>query len=124
MSMQGWKKCKLGDIAEIQTGPFGSQLHASDYVDEGTPVVMPVNIVEGYVAVDKIARVLHNDISRLHKYKLIEGDIVFSRRGDVDKHAFVTEKEDGWLCGTVCLRVRCTQGNSSKFISYYLCCDT
>ena len=28
----------------IQTGPFGSQLHASDYVMTGTPLVMPVNL--------------------------------------------------------------------------------
>ena len=26
---------------EVQTGPFGSQLHSSDYSQEGTPVVMP-----------------------------------------------------------------------------------
>ncbi|MBL8207519.1 MAG: hypothetical protein JNM09_25025, partial [Blastocatellia bacterium] len=36
----------IGDVCDrfgggVQTGPFGSQLHASDYSDEGTPVVMP-----------------------------------------------------------------------------------
>ncbi len=39
----------LGDICDevggiIQTGPFGSQLHQKDYVDDGIPVVMPKNI--------------------------------------------------------------------------------
>jgi type I restriction enzyme S subunit len=34
------------------------------------------------------------------------GDIVYSRRGDVERRALITEKEDGWLCGTGCLRVR------------------
>lgn len=33
------KKRFLRDIAEIQTGPFGSQLHKEDYVDVGTPIV-------------------------------------------------------------------------------------
>ncbi len=120
MSGEGWEKCKLGDIAEIQTGPFGSQLHASDYVTEGIPVVMPVNIIDGYVSIDKIARVLSKDTSRLHKHKLSAGDVVFSRRGDVDKYAFVTEKEEGWLCGTGCLKVRCNSRNDSRFISYQL----
>ena len=31
-----WKKVKLGEIsADIQTGPFGSQLHMSDYSEKG-----------------------------------------------------------------------------------------
>ena len=37
-----WKTAILSDIStNIQTGPFGSQLHQSDYSIEGTPVVMP-----------------------------------------------------------------------------------
>ena len=27
----------------VQTGPFGSQLHAEEYVVDGTPVINPVN---------------------------------------------------------------------------------
>lgn len=42
--MSEWLECKLGDFAEIQTGPFGSQLHAADYVDVGIPSIMPTNI--------------------------------------------------------------------------------
>jgi len=26
-----WKECRLEEIATVQTGPFGSQLHMSDY---------------------------------------------------------------------------------------------
>ena len=29
----------LREIADIQTGPFGSQLHKEDYVENGTPIV-------------------------------------------------------------------------------------
>jgi hypothetical protein len=29
--MSEWKEYKLGDIAEVQTGPFVSQLHMSEY---------------------------------------------------------------------------------------------
>jgi type I restriction enzyme S subunit len=32
------KLCDAG-LAELQTGPFGSQLHAHDYVDDGVAVV-------------------------------------------------------------------------------------
>jgi type I restriction enzyme S subunit len=36
--MSEWKTYKLGEIASVQTGPFGSQLHQSDYVQVGTPI--------------------------------------------------------------------------------------
>ena len=37
-----WKHVSLGEISvNIQTGPFGSQLHQSDYSEKATPVVMP-----------------------------------------------------------------------------------
>jgi len=29
--MSDWKKYKLGKIAEVQTCPFGSQLHQKEY---------------------------------------------------------------------------------------------
>ena len=40
-----WKHVSLGEISvNIQTGPFGSQLHQSDYSEKGTPVVMPKDL--------------------------------------------------------------------------------
>lgn len=108
---QGWKVSTLGALVErhggiIQTGPFGSQLHASDYADEGVPVVMPQDIAGRRVVTDKIARVRPENAERLARHRLEPGDIVFSRRGDVEKHALISEREQGWLCGTGCLLVR------------------
>jgi len=44
-----WEVVTLGEACsrgggDVQTGPFGSQLHASDYVVEGIPSIMPQNI--------------------------------------------------------------------------------
>ena len=33
------EKQVLKNLADIQTGPFGSQLHKEDYVKNGTPIV-------------------------------------------------------------------------------------
>ncbi|MDQ3004679.1 MAG: restriction endonuclease subunit S, partial [Chloroflexota bacterium] len=45
-----WEEKKLGDIAsEMQTGPFGSTLHKSDYVANGIPVINPQNLVDGEI---------------------------------------------------------------------------
>ena len=90
----------------IQTGPFGSQLHADDYVENGIPVVMPQQLGDNEITMDGISRVAEQDRNRLARHVMREGDIVFSRRGDVTRRAYITEKEDGWLCGTGCLLLR------------------
>ena len=90
----------------IQTGPFGSQLHARDYVEDGIPVVMPQQLGDNEIRTAGISRVAAHDRDRLARHVMHEGDIVFSRRGDVTRRAYITEKEDGWLCGTGCLLVR------------------
>ncbi len=106
-----WREVTLGTLeAEshgvIQTGPFGSQLHASDYSADGTPVVMPTNIRDLRIWTDGIARVSDEHVERLARHRLRAGDIVYSRRGDVEKCALVTDDQAGWLCGTGCLLVR------------------
>lgn len=107
----GWQWKTLGSICmesrgAIQTGPFGSQLHASDYVEIGIPVVMPQDLAGRRVQVEKIARIGIEDALRLARHWLRAGDIVFSRRGDVGRHALIGVRETGWLCGTGCLLVR------------------
>jgi len=107
----GWRLSSLGDEARrcggvIQTGPFGSQLHASDYVECGVPVIMPQDLSRRRVLTAKIARVEEGDAERLGRHRVRRGDVVYSRRGDVERHALIGERETGWLCGTGCLLVR------------------
>lgn len=123
--MSEWKEYKLGDIADVQTGPFGSQLHQSDYVNVGIPSIMPVNIGDRMnLSTEKIAYITEEDAMRLSRYRVHKGDIVYSRRGDVEKCAYINEKEDGWLCGTGCLRITIDESKAdSKFVAYYLSTD-
>ena len=104
----------------IQTGPFGSQLHAEDYVNDGIPVVMPADIRDGRVDTAAIARVRPEDVERLARHKLREGDIVYSRRGDITRCALITDREVGWLCGTGCLLVRPGSGIDYRWLFYWL----
>ena len=77
-----WEKVKLGDSSDsIQTGPFGSQLHQSDYSEVGIPVVMPKDLQDGRIVENSIARVEESHVERLSQYKIKEGDIIYSRRG-------------------------------------------
>lgn len=120
--MSEWKKVKLEDIStSIQTGPFGSQLHQSDYSEKGVPVVMPKDIIDGKVDDSSIARVEMHHIQRLSRYTISEGNILYPRRGDVGKCAFISAKQNGWLCGTGCLRVSINQDKAnSRFIFFQL----
>jgi type I restriction enzyme S subunit len=110
-----WEFTTLGEICQrgggnIQTGPFGSQLHASDYVPVGVPSIMPTNIGENRIVEDGIVRITEEDANRLGQHRLRAGDIVYSRRGDVEKRALIREREEGWFCGTGCLKVRLGSG--------------
>jgi type I restriction enzyme S subunit len=125
--VSGWSVTTLGELCDqgggdIQTGPFGSQLHASDYVSSGVPSVMPINIGDNFIDPADIARISLTDAERLARYLLRSGDIVYSRRGDVEKRALVRPENEGWLCGTGCLRVRLGDGSAanSAFVSYAL----
>ena len=110
-----WEFTTLGEICQrgggnIQTGPFGSQLHASDYVPVGVPSIMPTNIGENRIIEDGIVRITEEDANRLGQHRLRAGDIIYSRRGDVEKRALIREREEGWFCGTGCLKVRFGSG--------------
>ena len=126
VAREDWEWEPLGEVCrrgggDIQTGPFGSQLHASDYVAVGVPSIMPRNISQDRVDVGGIARITPSDAERLSRYLVKPGDIVYSRRGDVERRALITERESGWLCGTGCLRVRLGEGIvDPAYASYFL----
>lgn len=90
----------------IQTGPFGSQLHSSDYSAEGVGVVMPQDIGDNTVDPGSMARINEGVAKGLTRHRLVPGDIVFSRRGDVTRRALIRPSDGELICGTGCLRVR------------------
>lgn len=124
--MMDWRDTTLGQVCDevaglIQTGPFGSQLHESDYSPTGIPVVMPKDIIEGRIATESVARVSLEHVERLSKHKLRSGDIVYGRRGDIGRQALVRHDQEGWLCGTGCLRISLGEAVVSPvFLHYYL----
>ncbi len=109
-----WRVQSLGAAlhrakGHIQTGPFGNQLHAHEYVHEGIPVVMPQDIVDTSISANSIARVPRNragDTGDLRRHRTEFNDVVISRRGDLSRAAAIGEREVGWLCGTGCFLLR------------------
>jgi type I restriction enzyme S subunit len=104
-----WAVCPLRSLpVEIQTGPFGSQLHQSDYIEDGFPVVNPANLVGGRIRALHGMTVTAAKRSELERHVLKSGDIVFGRRGEMGRAGLVSDEESGWLCGTGSLRIRFT----------------
>ena len=92
----------------VQTGPFGSQLHQSDYVDKGTATFMPTDIRGEEILVDSASKIPESKVQELRRHVLREGDVLVPRRGDLSKCAVVRNDSIGGLCGTGCLMIRVT----------------
>lgn len=120
-----WVPTTLGAVCDgaLQTGPFGSQLHADEYQDEGVPVLMPKDLVGCRARVATAARISSTRAEGLSKHKVFVGDLLFSRRGDVTRFALIDEKSEGALCGTGCLKARPSAAHSSAFLAQLLQLD-
>jgi type I restriction enzyme S subunit len=116
-------KTLLKDLCEqkgIQIGPFGSQLHASDYVDNGIPVVMPANMTDDKIDDSQISRITQEMAESLSQHKVLSGDILLPRRGELDRRAFIYPEQEGWLCGTGSLRIRIKKGINPRAVFHAL----
>lgn len=113
-------KVKLGEIAEIQAGPFGTQLHKNEYVTDGILMLNAKNIGNGEILLDDIDCVSEKVCNRLPMYILQEGDILFGRAGSIERHTYVSDEYAGSFQGTNCIRIRCKSIEEAIYVSYYL----
>lgn len=98
---ESWRWVRFSEImSTMSTGPFGSMLHKTDYIEKGIPLVNPANMVNGKIVPSDKMMISEATRRRLSSYILHAGMIVLGRRGEMGRCAVVTEKEDGWLCGT------------------------
>ena len=119
-----YKTSTLGEIADVQTGPFGSQLHNEDYVESGTPIVTVEHLGKRRFTTQNLPFVNDEDKERLSKYSMKKGDIIFSRVGSIDRCSFVTSETDGWLFSGRCLRVRASSEIDPKWLYYFFCMES
>ncbi|MGV9192761.1 restriction endonuclease subunit S [Microbacterium sp. MC2] len=123
--MSEWRTGTLSELvaedAGIKSGPFGTALSASEYSAEGVPVISVGEVGYGEFRIrDDTPRVDQSVTSRLGEYVLREGDIVFGRKGAVDRSAWVSAREAGWFLGSDGLRVRTRAGVDSRFVAFQL----
>lgn len=128
MVSDGWRDATVGELCDegelhTQTGPFGSQLHSYDYVEQGIPVVPTEGIGRRRLLTDGIPQVGDDTAARLSRHRLKAGDILFARRGvqATGLSALVTQHEEGWICGTGAILLRVLgDGIDPEFLSFLL----
>ena len=115
---KGWEVKKLGEVALIKTGPFGSMLHKEDYITGGIPLINPMHIQNFKAVPDKYFTISKEKAAELCDYQLKINDVIFARRGDIGRCAVISDKEAGYLCGTGSLFVRFERKLSSIYTMY------
>ena len=98
---KGFKVQKLAECLErIQIGPFGTQLHESDYISDGIPIINPMHMGDLKIKPNSKYSISKEKHNQLPQYHLKEGDVILGRRGEMGRCALVTNLEAGFLCGT------------------------
>ena len=118
---EGWVESTLGEVTGgIYTGPFGSLLHKSDYIENGIPLVNPAHITALGIEVDNRKTVSKETAERLSSYIMEKGDVVIGRRGEMGRCALVTSQESGFLCGTGSFFIKSSSRCDSGYLVRYL----
>lgn len=115
-----WEISKLGTHSTFKTGPFGSALHQSDYVDGGVPVINPMQIVEGKIQPTPSMAITEQAARKLSEFRLSAGNVIIGRRGEMGRCAFVRTEGHGWLCGTGSMIIRTKPSLDARFLQRVL----
>jgi type I restriction enzyme S subunit len=97
-------------LSVAQTGPFGTLLAASEYVEGGVPVINPSHILDGAICHDPAVSVTHERARELGRFTMRVDDIVLGRKGEVDKSAVVGADSAGFICGSDSMILRAAAG--------------
>ena len=118
----GYETYRIADlIDEIATGPFGSNIKVSCFVDSGVPVLNGSNL-EGFSLSEKTFRyVTRKKADSLNKANAHRGDIVITHRGTLGQIVFIPQdsKYDRYVISQSQFRVRCNDKVLPEYLVYY-----
>jgi type I restriction enzyme S subunit len=103
----------------ILTGPFGAELGAEDFVEEGVPVLQIGNVQAGYVDQSNLLFVSEQKAAGLSRYRVHAGDLLFARQGaTTGRNSLASSREDGFLINYHIIRVAIDPGKCSSTFLY------
>ncbi len=122
---EGWCWTSIEQVGYLNeqavlTGPFGSHLGREDFIDSGVPLLTIGCLTDQGLSLEKAFFVSESKASKLQRYKVRTGDILFSRMATVGRAGFVTAKFEGALINYHLMRLRLAIGaiDPLYFISF------
>lgn len=111
-------------INGIKTGPFGSSLHKSDYIEGGVPVINPMHINARKIIPTSDMTISEVKAEELRDFRMKAGEIVIARRGVMGRCAVVHKAQEGWLCGTGSMILSPKSDMSPDYLQLFLSSPT
>lgn len=118
----------LADIAakdkfSIVDGPFGTQLHASEYTIEGVPVVRVVNTsYSGQFIADNLVFISGRKAEQLKRSKVVPGDIIVAKTGaTIGKSGIFPNNFSHGIIASSCIKLTVDQTTAdNRFVGYLI----
>lgn len=115
-----WVQIKVADICNVLAGPSGASLKPTTRQSAGVPVVTPRDFHNNRIVNYNIAGVDSETAEKLSRYRLMPGDVLCARSGELGRQALIGNEQAGWLFGSACLRLRSTNSINPRYLTYYL----
>jgi type I restriction enzyme, S subunit len=117
---ENWTLESIQEFAIIKTGPFGTLLKASEYAGySGVPLISVGEIRNGFFRItEHTPFVPEIVVKRLPQYVLRRGDIVFGRKGAVERSALVEAEQEGWFLGSDGISIRPSIKCHAKYLAF------
>ena len=127
---EGWETAKLADLvlkpkSDIVDGPFGSNLKASEYTNEGIPIIRLQNINRFTFINKNIQYISEEKAKELSRHNFNNGDIVITKLGDpLGKACFIPNDMKYGIIVADVVRLRIAHNFlSHKFVIYVINSD-
>jgi restriction endonuclease S subunit len=117
---ENWTQARLAEVCDILAGPSGARIRLETRTSSNVPVVTPKDLRNNRIGGDGGTAVSVELANELARYRLVPGDVVCARTGELGRQALAGEGQEGWLFGTACLRLRVRDRVRSDFLIYYL----
>lgn len=112
---------RIGDIADVICGPFGSAIKNTDYQEEGIPLVRITNISkDGYMDYSEVVYISEQLGDSLKRTQVFPGDLVVSQRGSLGQCAIVDNTYQKLNISANIIAIKHIQKTSAEFVRDYV----
>jgi restriction endonuclease S subunit len=114
---------EIGKVADVVDGPFGSSLHAENYVEKGIPFLRVHNVTEeGLLNLSDLVFIREEDHERLKSSEALPGDVIITKTGWIGFATVITDdiKKCNYRADLAKIRLRTTTRLDPYFVAMFL----